>query len=199
MWKDFKPTILFLLKFFGVYLICSFLYGFYIQQYDTAEQPITDPATRFVTNQCISTANLMGYNAEAIENDHINYDSAEEQTYDSLWLNDTYAVSIEEGCNGVNLMIIFTAFVIGFGGRFLNMVIFIPAGIVFIHLANIGRLMLLSLLNVEWEGQAFHFFHKYGFTAIIYVAIFLLWYLWVMRFSGKLRKKIANQAENKTA
>lgn len=191
MWKDFKPTIFFLLRFFGVYFAFSFLYGLYINQYDTAAPPETDPITRVITYQCAHTSSLMGYQAEMIENDHKNYESAEEQTYDSLWLNDQYAISIEEGCNGVNLMILFMAFVVGFGGKVLNMILFIPAGIVFIHLANIGRLMLLSLLNVEWGGQAFHFFHKYGFTAVIYIAIFLLWYLWVMRFSGKLKSKKA--------
>lgn len=194
MWKDFKPTILFLLRFFGVYIFFSFLYGLYIQHYDTAAQPVTDPITRVITYQCTRTSSLMGYRAEIIENDHLNYESAEEQTYDSLWLNNQYAISIEEGCNGINLMILFMAFVVGFGGKTVNMLIFIPAGLVFIHLANLGRLMLLSLLNIEWGGQAFHFFHKYGFTAVIYVAIFLLWYLWVMRFSGKLGTKTSSHA-----
>lgn len=185
MWKEFKPTILFLVKFFVIYFVFSWLYGLFISNYDMAETPATDPITRFVTYNCTRTASFMGYEPEVVEDDHLNRDVLPEQTYDSVWLDDMYAVSIEEGCNGINIMIIFVAFVVAFGGKLINMLIFIPAGLIFIHLANIGRLLLLSLLNVEWGGRAFHFFHKYGFTAVLYVAILILWYLWVMRFSGK--------------
>ena len=185
MWKEFKPTILFLVKFFGIYFLFSLLYGFYISNYDTSEPPQTDPITSLVAVNCGKTASFLGYQFYIIEDDHINAPVESEVTYDSLWLNEHYAISIEEGCNGINIMILFVAFVVAFGGKMVNTLIFIPAGILFIHLSNIARLMLLSLLNIEWGGEAFHFFHKYGFTAVIYLSVFLLWYLWVVRFSGK--------------
>lgn len=186
MWREFRPTLLFLAKFVIIYLLGSGLYGIYIAQYDLKES--LDPATRWVTYQCASTAGLMGYEPEVIQDDHLNWTNGPEQTYDSLWLDTQCAISVEEGCNGLNVMILFVAFVIGFGGRWLNMLIFIPSGLIFIHLANIGRLMLLSLLNVEFEGQGFHFFHKYGFTAVLYLAILVLWYFWVMRWNGRTVK-----------
>lgn len=193
MWKEFKPTILFLAKFFGIYLLFSLLYGFFISSYDTSDPPQTDPITKYIAVNCGKTATFLGYQIRIVENDHINAYTKSEVTYDSIWLNDSYAISVEEGCNGVNIMILFVAFVVAFGGKLVNMLIFIPAGLVFIHLSNIARLILLSLLNVEWGGQAFHFFHKYGFTAVIYFSVFLLWYLWVVKFSGKegmsLKKK----------
>lgn len=185
MWREFRPTLFFLIKFVSIYLIGSTLYGLYISNYDLSES--LDPTTRWVTYQCASTAALMGYEPEVIQDDHLNWTEGPEQTYDSLWLDSQYAISVEEGCNGLNVMILFVAFVVGFGGRLLNMLIFIPAGLFFIHAANIGRLMLLSLLNVEFEGRGFHFFHKYGFTAVLYLAILVLWYFWVMRWNGRDR------------
>ncbi len=186
MLKEFRPTIIFLVKFLGVYLVLSALYGLYIKNYDQSDPPVTDPLTQLVTINCTRTAGLFGYQWSIIENDHLNWPKKEEeQTFDSVYLNDQYAISVEEGCNGVNIMILFLAFVVAFGGRLVNMLIFIPVGILFIHLCNIGRLLLLSLLNVEWGGRAFHFFHKYGFTAVIYLSILILWYLWVTRFSGR--------------
>ena len=185
MLKEFRPTILFLIKFFVIYFGFSALYGYFISSYDTSDPPITDPITHFITYNCTGTAALMGYEPSVIEDDHLNREALPEVTYDSVWFNDIYAVSIEEGCNGVNIMILFLAFIVAFGGKRLNMLIFIPSGIVFIHIANIARLMFLSLLNVEFGGRAFYFFHKYGFTAVIYLAVFLLWVLWVVRFSGK--------------
>lgn len=184
-WKKFKPTIFFLLRFFGIYLAGSLLYGAFISYYDTLDPPRTDPITRYVAVHCAYPTGWLGYDFRLEPHDHLNRESLPEQTYDTLWLNGQYAVSVEEGCNGINIMILFVAFVVAFSGKRRNMLLFIPAGLVFIHLANIGRLLLLSLLNVEWGAAAFHFFHKYGFTAVLYAAVFVLWYLWVTRFAGK--------------
>lgn len=188
MWKDFKPTILFLVKFFAIYGILSFGYGKFISHYDSLENPKTDPITSFVSFNCTNTSTIFGYEPLIIRDDHLNSKSESEQTYDSIWLSGKYAISVEEGCNGINIMILFLAFIIAFGGKLLNTLLFIPFGILFIHASNIGRLMLLALINVKYQGQAFHFFHKFGFTAIIYLSILFLWFLWVTKFSGK--KKI---------
>jgi len=192
MWTEFRPTILFLVKFFVIYLLGSWLYGMFIAQYDLADN--LDPVTRWVTYQCAGSAEMIGYEATVVEDDHKNYEgSFDEQTYDSLYMDAMAAVSVEEGCNGVNIMILFMAFVIGIGGKALNTLIFIPAGLLFIHLANIGRILLLALLNVEFDGRGFHFFHKYGFTAVLYLAILILWYFWVMRWNGKTALKRKSQ------
>lgn len=164
MWREFKPTILFLAKFFLIYLVLSSLYGLYISGYDKTQR--LDPATRLVAQHCKVSGELLGYDLQTVEDDHLRQESLPEQTYDSLWFDDIYAISIEEGCNGLNVMILFVAFVVAFGGYWKNMLWFIPSGLIFIHLANLARLSLLSLLNVEWGGRAFYFFHKYGFTEI---------------------------------
>jgi exosortase family protein XrtF len=194
MLKEFKPTILFLVKFFAIYLVFSTLYGLYISGFD--KENVLDPITRVVANNCVSTASAIGYETEVVQDDHLRMETEEEQTFDSIWLDKVYAVSVEEGCNGVNIMILFAAFVVGFGGRIKNMLWFIPLGLLFVHLANIGRLLLLSLLNVEWDGRGFHFFHKYGFTAVLYLAILVLWYLWVMHLNGKTAVKSKSIDQN---
>lgn len=185
MWKEFRPTIIFLVKFFVIYFGFSVLYGFYIKKFDTAQPSQVDDITHFVSYNCTHVGALIGYEPTIVLDDHNNRDYEEEVTYDSIWMNGIYAISVEEGCNGINIMLLFIAFVVAFGGKLTSMLIFIPAGVLFIHLANIGRLMMLVLINVEFGGRAFHFFHKYLFTAIIYGAILLLWYLWAVRFSGK--------------
>lgn len=187
MLQEFKPTLYFLLKFFGIYLGLSWLYGVYIGHYDSNAPAVLDPITRGVSAQCTEFCSALGYETLIVEDDHLNQESLPEQTYDSIWINDSYAISVEEGCNGINIMILFLAFVVGFGGQLKNSLIFIPLGLLFIHLANLGRLLLLSFVNIHYSAEAFHFFHKYGFTAIIYLAVLFLWYLWVMRFSGRLR------------
>ncbi len=182
-WREFRPTVFFLLKFFALYLGLSWAYGAFIGQHD--REGTVDPFTRLITQQCAKVAETAGYETYLIANDHQRQESLPEQTYDSLWFDNVYAISVEEGCNGLNIMILFLAFVLAFGGPWRRMLWFIPLGFLFIHLANIARLMLLSLLNVEWSGQAFHFFHKYGFTAVLYAAVLFLWFLLVTRVSKR--------------
>lgn len=189
MLKDFKPTVFFLLKFFGVYIVCSILYGIYIKHFDQQQPPKVDGVTHFVTTNIAWVGEVLGYKTSVLQNDHLNKGSEIEQTFDSFFINDAYAISVEEGCNGLNIIILFMAFVIAFGGELKRMGLFIPAGILFIHICNIGRLLLLSIINVEWGGRAFHFFHKYGFTAVIYLAVLLLWFLWVGQLSGVLKRR----------
>lgn len=194
MLKEFKPTILFLAKFFGLYLILSVLYGMYIKSYDEQKPPQLDSITRAVTYNVVQVAELFGYKGSVVQNDHMNFTSEEEQTFDSIYLNGAYAISVEEGCNGINIMILFLAFVIGFNGRLKQMLWFIPLGFLAIHAFNLGRLLLLAYMNVELNGNGFHFFHKYFFTASIYLAVLGIWYVWVAKVSGRLAPKSAKAA-----
>lgn len=186
-----KGVLLFLIRFLATYLILSVVYGQFISHYDSLETPEADPITHFVTRQTVGIAELLGYESELYEDAHLYIQAEEEQTYDTIHLNDKYALSIEEGCNAVNVMILFLAFVIGFGGKWKAMTWFLPLGLLIVHIANIGRLLLLAIINVDFDGKGYHFYHKYFFTAILYVAIFLLWVWWVNKYGmNKGNKKV---------
>ncbi len=183
-----KGVVYFILRFLGTFAVLSVLYGFFIQKYDTAEIPTTDAITRYVSYQTRFVAEKLGYDAEVARNHHLIYATEEEQTMDSLFFNGEYAVSVEEGCNGVSVAILFLSFIIGFGGEWKKLIWFIPMGLAFLHVSNITRIILLGVLNVDFGGQGFHFFHKYLFTAIIYAAVFILWIWWVNAY-GKTGSK----------
>lgn len=195
MWSDFRPTLLFLFRFFLTYGLLSAAYGFFIKQYDQAEPQVRDPFTHWVVEQVAQIAKWQGYEVVIEENAHLNYaKTAEEQTFDTLIFNDIRAIAVEEGCNGLSVMILFVSFVLAFGGNFQRLLWFIPAGLLLIHLSNLIRLYLLAILKVDFEGQYFHFFHKYGFTAVIYLSVFLLWYVWVQFLVKPSAHKNANEA-----
>jgi exosortase family protein XrtF len=180
MLKEFKPTLFFLLRFFLTYAVCSVSYGLYIKKFDQKNPPVIDPITNAVVKQLGTLAGWIGYNVDVEKNAHLKYeDIADEQTFNTLYLNDIQAIAVEEGCNGLSVIILFASFIIAFGGSLKRVLIFIPIGIVFIHISNLFRLILLAVLNVDFDGRYFHFFHKYGFTAIIYLSVFILWYIWV--------------------
>ena len=45
--KEFRPALLFLVKFLGIYILGNIVYGLYINHY----YPQSDPATRWISNQ----------------------------------------------------------------------------------------------------------------------------------------------------
>ena len=88
-------------------------------------------------------------------------------------------VQIGAPCDGVALFALFAIFILAFPGSLARKVWFIPAGIALLHLANIGRVVVLTRLQAtspEW----LEFNHDYTFTVLIYGLVFALWYLWTV-------------------
>lgn len=169
--SEFKPTIFFLLKFLGIYLISNFLYGVYI----TSFEPRPDPITSIVSVHTASVLTACGYPVKS-------NDREDKPTTTINYLGKS-VLSVFEGCNGFNIMIIFVAFVFAFGPISKAMWWFIPLGLLAIHLVNLGRISLLFLVAENFPN-AMYFTHKYFFTAILYVVIFAFWVWWVGRFSN---------------
>jgi len=170
--KEFKPTIVFLAKFIGFYLAGNLLYGLYV----TSFAPRPDPATHHVTRHTGWVVSAFGVPV-TIQDDR--------QKPNTLIIHAGRAVlSVYEGCNGLNTMIIFVAFLFAFGPVSRPLFWFVPAGLLIIHLANLARISMLFYV-AAYMPDKMYFVHKYLFTAILYAVIFLLWVWWVNRYSIK--------------
>jgi exosortase family protein XrtF len=180
MLREFKPTILFLIKFGVIFGLGSLIYGNYVRGYQQLEDPTPDPITEWVAIQTSEIVKVLGYDA------HLWYPDDDPLVVIYITGFEDDNVAFYEGCNGINIMILFVAFVFAFGNRYKNMLWFIPAGLVAIHLFNLLRLVSLSVM-ATLSHSVFHFFHKYAFTGVIYAFVLLLWYLWATRF-GKPAK-----------
>ncbi|RAW01284.1 exosortase family protein XrtF [Pseudochryseolinea flava] len=171
-WKDFKPTIFFIGKFLGVYLLGNLLYGTFITTY----HPAADPITVFVTNQTTAIIDVIASPVSC-------YPSS---TSPSVVIRqDRPIVSVFEGCNGFNVMIVFLAFTVAIGEFNRKMWWFVPGGILLIHAINLFRIGLLFFISRDYPHNLY-FFHKYLLTALVYGAIFLLWFIW-LRVNKKLK------------
>lgn len=168
--REFKPTILFLGKFLGLYLVGNLLYGLYV----TSFEPKPDPVTRWVSEQTGFVLTSCGWPTDV-------YDHQRKATT-LLRHDDRVVLGVYEGCNGINTMIIFVAFLIGFGPVNKKLLWFIPLGLLIIHLANLLRITLLFFV-AEYRPDFMYFIHKYVFTAVLYLVIFGLWVWWVRRFA----------------
>lgn len=175
---EVKPALRFLGIFLGCYLVLSLLYGFWIESLGKAPDFMTSEVSREVV------AILRVFNVNASQ--QANPDGPTVFVYE-----DTRKVlNVFEGCNGLNVMIVFLSFVLAYGGHRQRILWFIPAGFLVIHLANLGRILWLFGLSA-FNERLFYYFHKYFFTAVIYLIVFVLWWLWVTRWNGKPEERHA--------
>jgi len=166
MLKDFKYAFLFLGKFLTVYFVTNVLYGFYINSYENTP----DPITYRVTEQTSYVQNLFGTESSIQVNDGKKSILMRE--------NETGVINVFEGCNGINVMIVFVAFMIAFWGPIKRMIWFVPLGLLVIHLFNLLRIMLLYHA-AQFNTHYFYYIHKYFFTAALYLVVIGLWIIWI--------------------
>ncbi len=172
MFKDFKYSFLFLGKFLVIYFVGNILYGIFIDAY--VDTP--DPITYWVTAQTSNIQNAFGGQSSIKINDGIKSIS--------MRYNGEGVVNVFEGCNGVNVMIVFVAFIIAYGGSIKRMLWFLPVGLLVIHFFNLLRIILLYV-TAQHHNQYFYYIHKYFFTAALYIVVVGLWILWVAKLSTK--------------
>ena len=172
--KEFKPTILFLVKFIGIYLVANLLYGIYV----TAYSPGPDPITSLASRQTAVALGICGWPSTTFDND--------KKPTTLLIHEGRNVLAVYEGCNGVNIMIIFVAFLFAFGPIGKPLWIFALIGIVLIHLMNLLRISVLFWV-VLYLPDYIYFVHKYLFTAILFIFVFVLWIVWVRKFSNLKR------------
>lgn len=170
--KEFRPALLFLGKFLALYFVGNILYGLYVESYDQQ----ADGITRSVTAQTSWLLNLLGYETQ--------YGDVPGVPKIAMSESGEVALNVYEGCNGINVMIVFVGFLFAFGGPGKALAVFLPAGLLIIHLFNLIRIALLFVLAIN-DSRQFYYYHKYFFTATLYVVVFTLWALWVVQFNEK--------------
>ncbi|MEO6902808.1 MAG: archaeosortase/exosortase family protein [Bacteroidia bacterium] len=99
-----------------------------------------------------------------------------------IGIDGTGGLWIGDNCNGIALFALFAGFIAAYNGKFNHKVIYIILGIIGIELLNVLRVVILAILDT-YSRTWTEFNHTYTFTFIIYAFIFLLWMLWVNKFS----------------
>lgn len=170
--EDVKPALRFLGVFLGSYLLLSLLYAYWIESRGGSP----DGMTVEVSRQVVGILRLAGVDARQERNP----DGPTVQIFEGP----RRVLNVFEGCNGINVMIVFLAFVLAFGGQRARIAWFIPLGFLVIHVANLMRILWLFWLS-SIDARLFYYFHKYFFTGVIYVIVFGLWWGWVTKWSAR--------------
>lgn len=105
----------------------------------------------------------------------------------AMGIDGTHGLWIGDPCNGLTIFALFAGFIIAYPGKKLTWkLIYIPMGLISIHLFNVLRIIGLSLITY-YAPEFLEFNHTYTFTIIIYSYVFLLWYFWAS--STRFRKE----------
>lgn len=178
---EYNSVLKFLAKFLGLYVILNVAYGLMIEFYS----PGYDPFTWLVTKQVVIVLALI----EPTVTMMTIAGSASIKV-----LKDTKTViSVYEGCNGINVMIVYVSFLFSFTGPVKKTMKFLLAGIVIIYVMNLLRVILLYEVALYFPHNLY-FFHKYFFTGIIYAVVFVLWYIWIKEVTNRESGTAANQS-----
>lgn len=103
-------------------------------------------------------------------------------SYIMLYYHQKAVARVIEGCNAINVIILFASFVVSFSGKWKATFFFIVGGSIFIYILNVFRIALLCLaLDRFPEYQSL--LHQVVFPLFIYGIVFILWVVWVNKFS----------------
>ena len=175
---QYKPFLLFLGKFLLSYLILTFLYQTYLNQFESKQNEL-DGFTQSVTSQSVAILSL--FDNQTYSMPHLKEPSMK------FFYHGKYVSRMVEGCNGISVIILFAAFIISFSGRLAVTIVYILLGSVLIHLLNLIRIVLLNVALFHLP-QFEHLLHGVLFPLLIYGFVFFLWVIWVNKFSFYAKK-----------
>jgi len=178
--KEFKPVILFILKFLGVYIGLMLVYNLYLSAY-AGTYP--DPFTKQVAYWSVNVANFFGVSSSA----------SVDAFHPWVWIvtEGKRTSYLNEGCNAISVILLYAAFIAAFSRSWKAPLIFIIIGTVVIQLMNVMRIFLLNYV-FRFHPHYGKSMHDYFFPAVIYGTVFLFWMIWVSRFVLKTKLNVKN-------
>jgi len=102
----------------------------------------------------------------------------------TLYFPNNGYIAVNGSCSGLKQFYQWIFLMILFPGPWKHKAWFIPLGIVVIHLTNIFRIVVLSVILMNWPEQ-WSTAHDWVLRPFFYVVIFALWVIWEEKFRYK--------------
>ena len=166
-----NPLIRFLLVSTGLYLLWYFFYEFYLHSHTNFDKIVIDTLVRWAE----VSLQLLGFQTT-------DYSSADVLFREHIGVLGSNGVTIGAPCDGVVLYALFIVFVVAFPGPVKHKLWYVPIGALSVFYLNVLRIVALAIImsiNEDWLA----FNHDYTFTIIVYAYVFILWMIWVKKFS----------------
>lgn len=168
---QYKPFLLFLAKFFVSYLLLTIVYQGFLSSFSDDKM---DAITELVASNTKQLLTLFNADSDTVK------DSSE--SYIRLIYNKQYLARMIEGCNGISVIILFISFVVAFSGKWKPTLFFVLGGSLIIYGLNVVRIAALCVLMYHFPKQE-QLLHSVVFPLSIYGFVFVLWVIWVNKFS----------------
>ena len=159
-----------------LYLALFFVYQFVIKKYTYYDQKFIG----HIISMADSVLKFLGYTTFYVLQD---------RDVQVVGIDGSGGVWVGSNCNAISLFALFAVFVLAYPGHQKSKIWYIPLGIVLIHILNLARVISLAVIAF-YSPLSLNFNHTYTFTFIVYAFIFLLWMVWVNKFSNKNKKAI---------
>ncbi len=179
--SQYKPFFIFLIKFLLFYVVFAFVYKAYLGQYDVEKNEV-DYFTKAVAHQTKQFMLVFTDDAQSIKHS--------EEPSIKIFYKQKYVARVIEGCNAISVMILFAAFVFAFSILWKKTVLYILFGIVLLHILNVIRIAFLSFALYYYPNYQ-ELLHETIFPLFIYGVVFILWILWVTKYSGYVKRTSA--------
>ncbi len=180
IYNQYKPFFAFLGKFLVFYIAFAFIYKLYLNQFDTNQLEV-DTISEKVAHQTVGVINFFGGEASTHHHDF--------EPSMKIFFKEKYSARIIEGCNAISVIILFAAFIFAFSNGLKKTSLFIIVGSLLIYILNIIRIALLTYALYYYPKHE-ELLHGTIFPLFIYGVVFLLWILWVTKFSGYAKRNI---------
>lgn len=173
----YKLVLRFIITFLAVYAVLTIAYNLYLNM-SNGSKFYPDYVTNLVAQQTNALINGFGYDASVIPHP--------DEPSMKVIINGKFVARVIEGCNAVSIIILFISFVVAFAGKFKTTLIYCFAGSIIIYVFNLIRIVILSigLYHYPWRREILH---TVIFPMLIYGIVFLLWMVWVNRFSKNIK------------
>jgi len=174
LFLQYKPFFSFLFKFLLFYIVFTFIYKQYLNVYNPLYNEV-DYITVLVAENTNSLLHFFNQESKLLVHEF--------EPSIKMLFNGKYISRIIEGCNAVSVIILFAAFIFAFSSTFKKTILFIFFGTFLIYALNVIRIALLTYA-LYYFPQFQELLHGTIFPLFIYGVVFVLWIVWVTRFSG---------------
>lgn len=165
----------FLKRALVIFIIWKLIYHLFLFNGRVIDKPLTDWSTKGAEKvmQVFYPSSKLMLKEEYNTIPELNNEIA---CSDYLFMNGNKIVGVADGCNALELYVLYIGFLLSFPASLKRVLVFSCVGIVVIYLANIIRLAALASMNMHWVN-AVDMAHHYLFKVIVYAIIFGLWVL----------------------
>tara|TARA_R100001369_G_C3282405_1_gene162268 strand:+ start:397 stop:879 length:483 start_codon:yes stop_codon:yes gene_type:complete len=140
-----------------------------------------DYITNLAARQTNTLLNAVGYKANVLPHP--------QEPSMKIIINGKFVARIIEGCNAISIIILFLSFIIAFAGQLKTTIMYCLVGTIIIYAFNLIRIVILCLGLYHYPLLR-EILHAVIFPMLIYGAVFLLWMVWVNRFSKQKKSSV---------